>query len=1022
MRVGCSQIEHISVHNNLHTIQQLDGNISLNSSGFESISDSTNIINVHVSLVRKKPVVNTEPRTRVLKSIKRNNSVLHALELPLVINLNPRSLYNKLDEFKLMMEQYQADVVFVSESWERENLTLMDVIDVENFEIISTVKRRNFTGGNPVIIINSKKYHIEKICPEPITVPVGVEAIWGRIRPKTMTKNCKIKNIALCSFYYRGPKSTAKKELFDHIATTYHFLCAKYGSGLDFILAADSNRLNLAPILNLSSDLKQVVNVPTRLNPDRILDPIMTSLSRYYKVPVTKPPLEVDSDKKGVASDHLIVLMEPVTSTQQVLHRTYRTIERRPINAAGLKRFSEWVGSCSWSNVYLCPDPNEKAAVFQRSVFDKYIECFPAKRFKVAEDDQPWFTSELKQLDRQRKREYYRHQKSDKWIKLNATFLEKCKKAKEKYHNNTIIDLKESKPGQWHSKLKRISGQETDKYSNVAIDALKDITDEEQAKLIADHYAKIANEYEPIDKDQFPDYKGPFTPPTIFPWDVLRVMNSLNKKASTVPGDIPIKLMLDFSVELATPLAHIFNSCLQDGIYPNIFKVENVTPAPKKNPSKELSDLRKISGLLNSAKIFDKILSEYIICDMKASRDPAQFGNEKKVSTQHYLIRMLNRIITAVDINARYQAYAVILQMIDWSQAFDRQCHTLGIKSFIENGVRPSIIPVMISYFENRSMKVKWKGCFSSVRKMNGGGAQGSLPGTLEYLSQNNSCGQFLSQQDRYKFIDDLSLLEIVNLINVGLASYNFKMHISDKIKSDHLYLPPMNIESQNNLNEIEQWTENNKMKLNIKKSNYMIFNFTNDHQFSTRLEISGNPVEEVSNTRLLGVQIDSSLSWQSNTDLIVRKAYRRMIMLHKLYSFAVPVADLVEIYILYIRSILENSAVVWHSALTIGQELELERVQKVALRIILKDKYVTYGTALKLCSLQTLKDRRRQLCLTFARKCVKSGKNDDIFPRRKHVRNTRNPEKFTVTHARTDRLKYSAVPYMQRLLNKYGC
>ena len=89
--------------------------------------------------------------------------------------------------------------------------------------------------------------------------------------------------------------------------------------------------------------------------------------------------------------------------------------------------------------------------------------------------------------------------------------------------------------------------------------------------------------------------------------------------------------------------------------------------------------------------------------------------------------------------------------------------------------------------------------------------------------------------------------------------------------------------------------------------------------------------------------------------------------MLHKLYSFAVPVADLVEIYILYIRSILENSAVVWHSALTIGQELELERVQKVALRIILKDKYVTYGTALKLCSLQTLKDRRRQLCLTFA-------------------------------------------------------
>ena len=112
-----------------------------------------------------------------------------------------------------------------------------------------------------------------------------------------------------------------------------------------------------------------------------------------------------------------------------------------------------------------------------------------------------------------------------------------------------------------------------------------------------------------------------------------------------------------------------------------------------------------------------------------------------------------------------------------------------------------------------------------------------------------------------------------------------------------------MNIKSQDNLKKIEQWTEKNKMKLNTNKSNYMVFNFTNNHQFSTTLEISGNLVEEVSNTRLLGVQNDKSLSWQSNTTLMVRKAYRKMVMLHKLYSFAVPVPDLIEIYILYIRS-----------------------------------------------------------------------------------------------------------------------
>ena len=90
--------------------------------------------------------------------------------------------------------------------------------------------------------------------------------------------------------YYRGPKSTKKKELFDHIAESYNLLLTKYGSDLQFIIAGDTNRLNLSPILSLSPSLKQVVKVPTRLNPEAILDPIITTMCKYYCEPVTKPP------------------------------------------------------------------------------------------------------------------------------------------------------------------------------------------------------------------------------------------------------------------------------------------------------------------------------------------------------------------------------------------------------------------------------------------------------------------------------------------------------------------------------------------------------------------------------------------------------------------------------------------------------------------------------------------------------------------------------------------------------------
>ena len=65
---------------------------------------------------------------------------------------------------------------------------------------------------------------------------------------------------------------------------------------------------------------------------------------------------------------------------------------------------------------------------------------------------------------------------------------------------------------------------------------------------------------------------------------------------------------------------------------------------------------------------------------MAPTRDPAQYGNEKEVSVQHYLIQMRHRIYTDVDRNSQKEAISVILSMVDWSQAFDRQSHKLGIQ------------------------------------------------------------------------------------------------------------------------------------------------------------------------------------------------------------------------------------------------------------------------------------------------------------------------------------------------------
>ena len=315
-------------------------------------------------------------------------------------------------------------------------------------------------------------------------------------------------------------------------------------------------------------------------------------------------------------------------------------------------------------------------------------------------------------------------------------------------------------------------------------------------------------------------------------------------------------------------------------------------------------------------------------------------------------------------------------------------------------------------------MAVKWNGKFSAPHPLPGGGAQGGELGQLEYLAQSNNNADFLDDKSKYKFIDDLSILEVINLIMSGLVRYNFNAHVASDVASHGKFLPTQNINSQDYLEKISQWTKQNQMSLNKQKSKFMIFNYTKKYQFSTRLVLDETPLEEISECKLLGVIIENNLSFKKNTQSIIKKAYKRMIILERLYEFNLPVEEMVNVYTLFIRSVVEQSCVVWHSALSEDDHTAIERVQKAALRIILDSEYTDYSSALFLTNLQTLRSRRKYLCLKFAQKCVKTGKLSDLFPINEKNINTRPHEKFYVTRARTSRLAKSSVPYLQRLLN----
>lgn len=146
----------------------------------------------------------------------------------------------------------------------------------------------------------------------------------------------------------------------------------------------------------------------------------------------------------------------------------------------------------------------------------------------------------------------------------------------------------------------------------------------------------------------------------------------------------------------------------------------------------------------------------------KKNADKTQFGGRKKLSMQHFLVRLVHRILSALDTINEHE----VMQLVDWSQAFDKQCLTSAREPSIGNCVRKSLMPLLINYFQDGKIIMKWKNVLSSVKDLPGGRPQGCTLGLDSYKRQSNNNSQLISQNDKFKWIDDLTALEVINIVN----------------------------------------------------------------------------------------------------------------------------------------------------------------------------------------------------------------------------------------------------------------
>ena len=150
--------------------------------------------------------------------------------------------------------------------------------------------------------------------------------------------------------------------------------------------------------------------------------------------------------------------------------------------------------------------------------------------------------------------------------------------------------------------------------------------------------------------------------------------------------------------------------------------------------------------------------------------------------------------------------------------------------------MRPALIPILVNYFQGRSCRIKWRGLLSKKRQLPGSGAQGSILGNLEYISQTNNNADHIPREDKWKWVDDLTVVEIVNMITVGLSSYNFQQHVASDIPVHGQFVSQDNLKTTQYIRLLDNWSHDHLMRHNKSKTKIMIINFTRKYKFATRI------------------------------------------------------------------------------------------------------------------------------------------------------------------------------------------
>ena len=186
--------------------------------------------------------------------------------------------------------------------------------------------------------------------------------------------------------------------------------------------------------------------------------------------------------------------------------------------------------------------------------------------------------------------------------------------------------------------------------------------------------------------------------------EINKIVRQLKMKQNCQSYDIPSKFLKLANTVVAKWLAELFNSCINEGVFPDSLKIACNTPIPKIRNPQSPSDYRPISLLPTLSKVFEKLLYQRVYFFLTQNNAIAkwQYGFHTNHSTDLAITTLYDEYINNID-----KHLITCSLLLDLSKAFDCCDHDILLQKLCHYSIRGTPHKLFCSYLSNRKQCTK---------------------------------------------------------------------------------------------------------------------------------------------------------------------------------------------------------------------------------------------------------------------------------------------------------------------------